>query len=377
MKGYEEIAKNVFDRRDEYVIKQKKKKKILLSTATAIFCCVIVVAGFGLYKNANSRNDFFVVDSSQNELENPKNDSLVSNDSASTNENSSNTQENTSQDVHSSQPSNNNEDNSQGEVVSDTPNPNPDDTSSSTDEPGNTPEENEFLMDSIDKINFYSAKKIINDHNLLPFSTANKNSSLSNMILLNNGYYEYPLDRDKVYTISMVTYFTITLNDEKGFLAQKLGGTGNVEVVVTENDINSSSQMITFKREDNYYTCFMNHASYDNESDRVSREFSTHIYIDGFNTVKNFEQENYEFIVRYEGSKVVGFECVPFKCVPQKYNIDDITFVEDYCAVIFTNQKFTIDQLEMYFKNNTEELCNEKINSFYIGFGNNGLLSGL
>ena len=195
--------------------------------------------------------------------------------------------------------------------------------------------------------------------------------------MLTNNYVEYPIDRDKIYTITMVTYFTITLNDENGFLAQKLGGTGQVEVVVTENDINSSGQMITFKREDTYYTCFMNGQSFDLESSNVRREFSTHIYIDGFNTVKNFEQENFKFTVNYEGSKVVGFECTPFKCEPKKYSADNVTLVEDYCVVLFTTQYFTIDQLEMYLKNNTKELCYEKINGFYTGFRYDDLFSGL
>ena len=63
--------------------------------------------------------------------------------------------------------------------------------------------------------------------------------------------------------------------------------------------------------------------------------------------------------------------------LPQKYSADVVTLVEDYCVVLFTTKHFTIDQLEVYFKNNAEELCNEKINSFYIGFGKNGLFSGL
>ncbi len=371
MKSYEEIANNVFKRRDEYIAKQKRKKKIIISTATAMFCCVIVVAGFGLYKNADADHNFSLVDSSQNEPDtsNPDNDNSQ-NDTSSE-------EENTSSDSFVSQMPSKDESSSNDPDVSNTTPSNPSDNPSSSSEPDNTIQDSEFLIDSIDKVNFYSSKKIINDYNLLPISTGSKNSFTPKVIFLNNGYYEYPIDRDRIYTITMVTYFTIELNDEKGFLAQKLGGTGTVEVVVTQNDINSSGEMITFKREDKYYTCFMNGASYGVDSDKVSREFSSHMYIDGFNTVKNFEQENYEFIVHYEGSKVVGFECAPFRCAPQKYNVDDITFVEDYCAVIFTNQNFTIDQLEVYFKNNAEELCNEKINSFYTGFGNNGLFSGL
>jgi hypothetical protein len=152
----------------------------------------------------------------------------------------------------------------------------------------------------------------------------------------------------------MVTYFTIELNDEKGFLAQKLGGTGLVEVVVTENNIEDMGQMITFKKDEKYYTCFMNGQDNELNSNTVSREFSSHKYIDGFNIVKNLEQENYKFTVHYDGSKVIGFECAPFYSVPTNYTVDDVTFTEDFCVVLYTKQTFTIDELEVYFKNGNE-----------------------
>ena len=138
---------------------------------------------------------------------------------------------------------------------------------------------------------------------------------------------------------------------KKGFLAQKLGGTGTVEVVVTENDIEDMGQMITFKRDDEYYTCFMNRQDNDLDSGKVNREFSSHKYIDGFHIVKNFEQENYTFTVRYDGSRVVGFDSAIFGGVPQIYAVDDVTFIEDFCVVLYTKQTFTIDELEVYFKN--------------------------
>ena len=204
-------------------------------------------------------------------------------------------------------------------------------------------------------MNFYSAKKILNENSLFPFFTS-KSNTLTTPFLLNTntdfGYFEYPIDKYKVFTTTMVTYFNIELNDERGFLAQKLGGTGTVEVVVTHSDIDDAGGMITFKREDKYYSCISNGASYDNETNMSSQNFSTHKYIDGFNIVKNFNQDNYKFIVHYEGSKVIGFECMPMGDISSKYKTDNVNFVEDYCTVLFTKQTFTIDQLELYFKNN-------------------------
>ena len=153
----------------------------------------------------------------------------------------------------------------------------------------------------------------------------------------------------------MVTYFTIELNDEKGFLAQKLGGTGLVEVVVTKNNIDDLGEMITFKREEKYYTCFANGGDYDPDSNMSSSEFSSHKYIDGFNIIKNLEQENYKFTVHYDGSKVIGFECTPFHSMPTNYAVDNVTFIEDFCIVLYTKQTFTIDELEVFLKNENKE----------------------
>lgn len=366
MKSYDEIANNIFKRRDEYIAKQKKKKRIIINTVTATVCCCIVLAiGFGLRKSGSLGNNILIAESSQNSSDNSDNDFFEDNNpkdssnDASSKDNNLNSPSNDSHffdDNSSSEPTTDNSDSSQGGFVSDNSPSNPADNTDSNSSPSTPPfTENDYFIDSIDKINFYSAKKIINENSLLPIGMSYKSFSMPKTILLNNNYTEYPIDRDKVFTVTMVTYFTARINDEKGFLAQKLGGTGLIEIVVTENDIEDMGQMITFKREDRYYTCFMNGQYNEPNSNKVSREFSSHKYIDGFNIVKNLEQENYKFTVNYEGSKVVGFECEPFKSVPSKYNADDITFIEDFCIVLFTKQYFTIDQLEVYFKNEDTE----------------------
>ena len=133
--------------------------------------------------------------------------------------------------------------------------------------------------------------------------------------------------------------------------AQKLGGTGTVEVVVTENDIDDMGQMITFKRGDRYYTCLVNRQTNDPNTLKVRREFSSHKYIDGFNIVKNFEQECYTFTVHYDGTRVVGFECELDYGKPTVYMADDVTLNEDFCVVLYATHTFTIEELEVYFQN--------------------------
>lgn len=335
MKSYDEIANNIFKRRDEYIENQKRKKRFIIITVTPVLCCCIVlITSAGLWKSGLFSNNIPVSDGSQNVSDNNSSSNPPNNSSSQGGFTADNSTPSTPDDKTPSEPS---------------------DDTSSNDTPSNPPViETNYSIDSIDKINFYSAKKIISENSLFPIGMSNNVFSSPKIIMLNNTYTENPIDRNKVFTSTMVTYFTIELNDEKGFLAQKLGGTGLVEVVVTENDIEDMGQMITFKRDEKYYTCFANGGDYDPDSNKSSSEFSSHKYIVGFNIVKNLEQENYKFTVHYDGSKVVGFECAPFHSIPTNYVTDDVTFIEDFCVVIYAKQTFTIDELELYFKNGNE-----------------------
>ena len=355
MKSYDEVARNVFERRDKYAAKQKKKKRIIISTAVpALCCCIALITGFGLQKSGVFGNNIPAAGSMQspsyNSSANNKQSRVTSGSKPYSENNSANnsSEENSVPDsTISSEP-----DSGVSSAPDKTPSSKPSGSTPSTVTPGTpTDPETGCYIDSLDKINFYSAKKIISEKSLLPIKMNSNGFFAPSLLRLSNTYAEYPIDRDRIFTATMVTYFTSELNDKKGFLAQKLGGTGFAEVVVTENDIEDMGQMITFKREDNYYTCFMNTQNGGSGYGRVSREFSSHKYIEGFNIVKNLDQENYKFTVRYEGSKVVGFECAPFNSTPENYAVDDVTFIEDFCVVIYTKQTFTIDELEAYFKN--------------------------
>lgn len=323
MKNYEEIANSIFERREEYIAQQKKESKILIGILTTMFCSLIVlITGIFILQNGYFRSGGFVLSNSSYDTSSKDKNYYSSSSWSKPYETDSS---------------------------SSWAKPYETDSSSTPSKPiASAPD---YFIDSIDKVNFYSAKKIISENSDLPITMSDNGFSPPRVILLTGGYAEYPIDRNKVFTITMVTYFTMKLNDEKGFLAQKLGGTGLVEVVVTKNNLDDMGQMITFKREDKYYTCLLNGGSYDVATDKTWHDFSSHIYISGFNIIKNKNQENYSFTVHYEGSKVTGFECAPFQSTPSKYKVDDVTFVEDYCVVLFTKQNFTIDQLEVYFKN--------------------------
>lgn len=223
----------------------------------------------------------------------------------------------------------------------------------SDDKVEDAPDSKNFSIKNIDMLNFYSAKKYLEEKSLLPLS-ANKPQRIIN---LSDKIYYYELNPNTEFTISMITYFTINLNDENGFLAKKLGGTGLVEVVITQNNLDD---MITFKREDKFYSCLCNNTSYNQDSTNSLKSiaFSTHKYIQGFNVVKNLEQENFKFTVDFETAKVTAINSTRFKDSQwtHQYNIDDITLNEDFCAVLFVKQHFTIAELESYFSEEETEI---------------------
>lgn len=83
MKSYDEIAKNILKRRDEYIAKQKRKKRNIINTVTVMTCCGIILAMvFALWRNGIISNNNPVADglqispnNSDNEYDSSKNPS--------------------------------------------------------------------------------------------------------------------------------------------------------------------------------------------------------------------------------------------------------------------------------------------------------------
>ena len=206
-------------------------------------------------------------------------------------------------------------------------------------------------INSLDKLNFYAVKKAIAENGVVLLSnlaqkpkvaTLANNTSFRLLNLANST--ATSINANSTFTITMYSYFTITLNDTKGFLAQKLGGTGAVEVVITRNNFNN---MITFKKGERYYSCLQTSATEN------AMSFSSRKYVNGFKLVENFEQENYEFNVYFESDKVIGMNCGRFEGNGNyKYVADDIKFNDNFCFVIHKKQTFTAEQLEGLFASN-------------------------
>lgn len=206
-------------------------------------------------------------------------------------------------------------------------------------------------INSLDKLNFYAVKKAIAENGVVLLSNSSQrpqvttlasNKSFRLLNLANSTATN--IGANSTFTITMYSYFTITLNDTKGFLAQKLGGTGSVEVVITRNNFNN---MITFKKGERYYSCLQTSLT------ERAMSFSSHKYVNGFKLVENYDQENYEYTVYFEGDKVIGMNCGRFEGNGNyKYVADGIKLNDNFCFVIHKKQSFSAEQLEGLFASN-------------------------
>ncbi len=206
-------------------------------------------------------------------------------------------------------------------------------------------------INSLDKLNFYAVKKAIAENGVVLLSNSAQKPKIAT--LANNTSFRLlnlanstatSINTNSTFTITMYSYFTITLNDTRGFLAQKLGGTGSVEVVITRNNFNN---MITFKKGERYYSCLQTSLT------ERAMSFSSHKYVNGFKLVENYDQENYEYTVYFEGDKVIGMNCGRFEENGNyKYVADDIKYNDNLCFVIHKKQTFSAEQLEGLFASN-------------------------
>lgn len=155
-------------------------------------------------------------------------------------------------------------------------------------------------------------------------------------------------------TITRVIYFQFVLDDKDCFLASKIG-TGTIEAVIAE--IKNVDKMITFKNGNKYYSCLQNSGSWSNGVGVL--EFSTHKIISGFQIIKNFEQDNFQFYVGMNmdgglngiSKNVISFEYSYIDTMGKMNKPHDgkCSVVPDKFYNVDMSATFSPDELENYF----------------------------
>lgn len=156
----------------------------------------------------------------------------------------------------------------------------------------------------------------------------------------------YALDPNEPFFINKVSLFKIELTDPDGFLASKLG-LGVVDVVIAEDCIWGDS-LITFRKGESFFSCLSNGWHLDRNTGGWQWDFSTHKYVEGFNIVKNFEQENHAFYIdmNAEGQ---AFQFICRGTQNGGYHPDQNVKVVSSTVICTEGGSVTVAELEEYF----------------------------
>lgn len=259
--------------------------------------------------------------------------------------------------------------------------PYPDSETGDTIHYGDITQNGKLLFDSIDVLNYYSARRLMREGNRSapqgypamgrltkvtpesgtdrvpetepapPSVTDHPSETMTDSPVtvpsIPEDMIAYEFGADEVFTVTKVIYFKVNIKNENGFLASMIG-TGKTEVVITENSL---EDMITFRNVESgkYYSCLINGGG------PTHMDFSTHKYIEGFCIVKNVTQENYRFDIKLEGGLAYDIGCSrnigesgegKTKHVP-----DELEFIEGSCRTSSVRGSFTISDLEAYYSN--------------------------
>lgn len=259
--------------------------------------------------------------------------------------------------------------------------PYPDSETGDTIHYGDITQNGKLLFDSIDVLNYYSARRLMREGNrsapqgyptmgrLTKVTPESGTDRVPDTEPAPPSVTDYPADTmtelpvtkpsipedmiayefgaNEVFTVTKVIYFQVNIKNENGFLASMIG-TGKTEVVITENSL---EDMITFRNVESgkYYSCLINGGG------PTHMDFSTHKYIEGFCIVKNVTQENYRFDIKLEGGLAYDISCSrnigesgegKTKHVP-----DELEFIEGSCRTSSVRGSFTISDLEAYYSN--------------------------
>jgi hypothetical protein len=213
--------------------------------------------------------------------------------------------------------------------------------------------EGEIEIDGIDSLNYYSARRAIELETNKGVAAVSDRAVAVNCSYdgdvgqrENSGVVFYEFDPIWDFTVTKVVYFRAELKEKNGFLATRLGGVGEMDVIITENSIEDT---ITFKRGNRYFSCHVN--SYYSEGDTERLEFSTHKYTEGFCIIKNVAQDNYSFNVVIDKGVVVELDCDYGECMDGVWDheADRIGVVADSSITLDTNVTFNITELEAFY----------------------------
>ena len=241
------------------------------------------------------------------------------------------------------------------------------------------------FINSLDKFNYYAARKTVDDYLATKaVKTTNWGTLYSGEAVVDSAYdediptndygedtsakeengYEPPDSIDtnrpqdtetKVYydlyswhtfTMKRTIYFQIELSDENAFLGANLG-TGIVEVAITMGDIHDDLNMITFRNGDKFFSCMYHGYMGINEETQADKySFAAYRYIEGFYYVKDLQYKHFQFHIEVGAMGDAVFTC---DYRHSGYENEPVTVVENSTYCINKEVTYTLEELEEYF----------------------------
>ena len=150
------------------------------------------------------------------------------------------------------------------------------------------PEGEAIVIDSLDKLNYYSALRARDGELGLKSAKIKPSFAEGSLALGESGAFFLP---DGELEISMASFFCLMIDENDGYLYERFGE-GKLYATVTEN---SFADMITFRKGSEFYTCFAS------EFDGKRMVFTSERYAEGFAIAEQIEGEKFSLTLDFDG----------------------------------------------------------------------------
>ena len=226
----------------------------------------------------------------------------------------------------------------------------------------------EDVIDSLDKLNYYGGKMVIeNGGAAVSFPAL---CSFSQPAIVGNNSTETSEDQiddhvtddgsmgkkdfvgfedisESTFRITTAINFFINVPETDPFLYGKVGA-GRVEVMLTDIEIDGNGwAMITFKNGERFFSCLSEgYALQDGEN-----HFGTHLYIENFSIYKDLREGVSTFYVNYnaENESVDGMWWRPYNRIPKDAPTYDMDVIYDSVTVCVGEYVFTKQDVMDYY----------------------------
>lgn len=217
------------------------------------------------------------------------------------------------------------------------------------------------VIDSMDKVNYYGAKRMLDDRGYRAQTLADVRQETTEGQEASSAEDDGSLGAKDVigyedlsgytFTIKTAIRFAVTVAEDDLFLKEKLGA-GVAEVVLTDLNFGINSlAVITFRHGDRFFSCTTESYSLEDGENL----FVTSLYVKGFCFYKDLTQGIRLLRVVYEreNEQITDMNWSPYNRIPSQAPVYPVQINEGKTQVVHGNYSFTVDDLKRYYGGQT------------------------